>query len=182
MLIIDNLCEETYNSEAFVDIATAARHRGLNTFYMKHNLFHRSQHGSDVEFQNTHIDLFKYPRDVMLISTLSAQLGLGSQLVYWYPDAIFAPYNHLLIDVSPQTDDRLRYCTSNGSIPLKFFVLDLLKQSQFLVDEHTKYIYSPSVPVIFPQLKKSFRPSCPERFERFHCDCVVKLLEETWKT
>ena len=43
------------NSKAFVDIATAGRHRGLSTIYIKHNLFHQSKLGRDVELQNTHI-------------------------------------------------------------------------------------------------------------------------------
>ena len=39
LLIFDNSCEEICNSKAFVDIATAGRHRGLSTIYIKHKLF-----------------------------------------------------------------------------------------------------------------------------------------------
>ena len=81
LLIFDNSCEEIRNSKAFVDIATAGRHRGLRTIYIKHNLFHQSKLGRDVELRNTHIVLFKSPRDVMQVSTLSTQLGLRSELV-----------------------------------------------------------------------------------------------------
>ena len=84
LLIFDNSCEEFCNSKAFVDIATAGRHRGLSTIYIKHNFFHQSKLGKDVELQNTHIVLFKSPRDVMQVTTLSTQLGLGSELVDWY--------------------------------------------------------------------------------------------------
>ena len=59
LLIFDDSCEEICNSKAFVDIATAGRHRGLSTNYIKHNFFHQSKLGRDVEFQNTHIVLFK---------------------------------------------------------------------------------------------------------------------------
>ena len=31
-----------------------------------------------------------------------------------------------------------------------------MKQSKMFVDEHTKSLYSPSVPIIFPQMQKSF--------------------------
>ena len=112
LLIFDDPCEESCNSKAFVDIATAGRHRGLSTIYIKHNLFHQSKLGGDVELQNTHIVLFKSPRDVMQVTTLSTQLGLGSELVDWYRDATSVPFGHLLIDLSPRTDDRLRYCTN----------------------------------------------------------------------
>ena len=77
LLFSNDSCEEICKSKAFVDIATAGRHRGLSTTYIKHNLLHRSKLARDVELQNTHIDLFKSPRDVMQASTLSGQLGLG---------------------------------------------------------------------------------------------------------
>ena len=76
LLIFDDSCEEVCNSKAFVDIATTGRHRGLSTIYIKHNLFHQSKLGREVELRNTHIVLFKSPRVVMQASTLSAQLGL----------------------------------------------------------------------------------------------------------
>ena len=71
LLIFDDSCEEICNSKAFVDIATAGRHRGLSTIYIKHNLFHQSKLGRDVELQNTHIVLSKSPRDVMEVTTLA---------------------------------------------------------------------------------------------------------------
>ena len=163
LLIFDDSCEEICNSKAFVDIATAGRHRGLSTIYIKHNLFHQSKLGRDVELQNTYIVLFKSPRDVMQVTTLSTQLGLGSELVDWYRDATSVPFGHLLIDLSPRTDDRLRYCTNTGSIPSKFYIPDRLKQSKILDDEHTESLYSPSVPIIFPQMQKSFPSVLPKR-------------------
>ena len=140
----------------------AGRHRGLSTFYIKHNLFHQSKPGRDVELQNTHIVPFKSARDVMQVSTLSAQLGLGSELVDWCRDATSVIYGHFLVDLSPGTDDRLRYCTNAGSLSSKFYSPDRLKQSKTLDNEHTKSLYSPSVPFIFPQMQKSFLQSCPE--------------------
>ena len=120
LLIFDDSCEEICNSKAFVDIAIAGRHRGSSTIYIKHNLFHQSKLGRDVELQNTHIVLFKSPRDVKQVTTLGTQLGLGSEVVNWYRDATSVPFGHLLIDLSPRTDDRLRYCTNSGSVPSNF--------------------------------------------------------------
>ena len=79
----------------------------------------------------------------MQVTTLSTQLGLGSELVEWNLDATSVPFSHLLIDLSPRTDDRLRYCTNTGSIPSKFNILDRLKQSKVFDDEQTKTLYSP---------------------------------------
>ena len=162
LLIFDDSCEEICNSKAFVDIATAGRHRGLSTIYIKHNLFHHSKLGRDVELQNTHIVLSKSPRDVMQVTTLSTQLGLDLELVDWYQDATSVPFGHLLIDLSPRRDHRLRYCASTGSIPSKFYIPDRLKQSKLLDDEQTKFLHSPSVPIIFPQMQKSFPSVLPK--------------------
>ena len=49
LLIFDDSCEEILNSKHFVKIATAGRENGLNIIYIKHNLFHRSKLGRDVE-------------------------------------------------------------------------------------------------------------------------------------
>ena len=119
LLIFDDSCAEIRNSKAFVDIATAGRHRGLRTIYIKHKLFHQSKLGRDVELQNTHIVFFKSPRDVMQVTTLTTQLGLGSELGDWYREAASLRFGHLLIDFLPRSDDRLRYCTNTGSIPSK---------------------------------------------------------------
>ena len=127
LLIFDSSCEEICNSKAFVGIATAERHRGLSTINIKHDLFHQSKLGRDVELQNSYIVLFKSLRDVMQVTTLSTQLGLGSKLVDWYRDATFVPFGHLLFGLSPRTDDRLRYCTNTESIPSKFYILNRLE-------------------------------------------------------
>ena len=162
LLSFDDSCEEVCNSRAFVDIATAGRHRGLSTIYIRHNLFQQSKQGREVELQNTYIVLFKSSRDLMQVTTLSTQLSLGSELVDWYRDATSVPFGHLLIDFSPRTDDRLLYCTYTGFIPSKFYIPDRLKQTKNLDDEHRKTLYSPSVPFIFPQMQKSFPSVLPK--------------------
>ena len=101
----------------------------------------------------------------MQVTTLGTQLGLGSELVAgnWYRDVMSVPLGRLLIDLSPLTDDRLRYCTNTGSIPSKYYIPDRLKQSKVYDDEHTKSLHSTSVPIIFPQMQKSFPSVLSER-------------------
>ena len=92
LLIFGISCEEIRNSKLSVDFTNAGRHRGLSTFHFRQNLFHQSKLGQDVELQNTHIALFKPPRDEMQVSTLSAKLVYGSELVDWCRDATSVPY------------------------------------------------------------------------------------------
>ena len=82
----------------------------------------------------------------MQVTTLGTKLGLGSELVDWYRDATSVPFGHFLIDLSPRTDVRLRYCTNSGSVPSKNYIPERLKHLRTLDDEHTKSLCSPSVP------------------------------------
>ena len=127
LIIFHIPCVDICNSKAFVDVATAGRHRGLSTIYIKHNLYHQSKRGREVELQNTQIVLFKSRRDVMQVTTLGAELGLGSELVDWYRDATSVPFGHLLIDISPRTDDSFRFCTKSVSLSSSFYIPERLE-------------------------------------------------------
>ena len=166
LLLFGDSCQEIFSSKVFVDIAIAGRHRGLSTIYIEHNLFLQSKLARDVELQNTHVVLFKSPRDVLQVSTLSTQMRLGSELFDWTRDAISVPYGRSLIDLSPRTEDRLRYCTNTGFILSKLFNPDWLKQSNNLDNEHTNTLYSPSAPILLPQMQKSFPSVFPKKVYR----------------
>ena len=185
LLIFDDSCAEICNSKEFVDVATAGTHRGFSTIYIKHNLFHQSRLGRNVEQQNTHIVHFKSPRDLHQVATLSVQLGLGSALVGWYRDAKSVHFGHLLIDLSPRTDDRLRYCTNSGNIPSKFYVPDNLKQLKYLDDEHSKSLYSPSIPALFPRMQNSVSKNLSKRVypisQRVHRQPAARKLVRSRK-
>ena len=111
LLIFDDSCDEICRSKDFQQIATAGRHRGLNVIYIKHNLFHKSPLGRDIELQLTHIILFKNPRDVQQVKKLSQQLGLGTELDVWYKEATNKPFGFLMIDLCPKTSENLRFCS-----------------------------------------------------------------------
>ena len=99
----------------------------------------------------------------MQVTTLITQLVLGSELVDCYREATYVSFGHFLIDLSLRTDDRLRFCTNSGSIPSKLYIPSRLKQSKILDDEHTESFYSPSVPILFPQLQKSIPSVLPKK-------------------
>ena len=153
----------------------------LNTTF-----FHQSKLGRDVELQNTHIVLFKSSRDVMQVTTLNTQLGLGSELIDWYRDATSVPFRHLLIDLLPRTDDKLRYCRNSGSVPSKFYIAERLKHLRTLHDEHTKSLYSPSVPIAVPQMQKPLSSGLSKRVcpvsMRMHSKSTQKKLASHKKT
>ena len=131
----------------------------------------------------------------MQVTTLSTQLSLGSELVDWYRDATFVAFGYLLIDLSRWTDNRLRYCTNSGSVPSEFYIPERLKHLKTLEYEHTKSLYSPSVPIAFPRMKKPLSSVLSKRVypvstrmqSKFvqrklasHRHNVVKLRDEIW--
>ena len=148
------------HSKLFIDITTAGRYRGMGTINIEHFLFHQSKLEQDVELQNTHIALIRSPRDLMQVSTLSAQLGLRSELVDWYRDATSVPYGHLLLDLSPRTDD-YDIVKTPDPIPQSFFIPDRSKHSKRLDCEFAKFLSTPSAPIFFQQLRKSFPSVLP---------------------
>lgn len=140
LLIFDDSCEEICRSKEFQTIATAGRHKKLSVIYIKHNLFHKSPLGRDIELQLTHIILFKNPRDVQQVKVLSKQLGLGSELDVWYKDATLKPYGFLLIDLCPKTNENLRYCS--GFDPSVFYLPKSKARTTPINDVHTIRLYS----------------------------------------
>ena len=113
-------------------------------------------------------------------------MGLGSEPVDWYRDGTSVPFGLLSIDLSPRTDDRLRYCTNSGYVPSKFYIPELLKHLRTLDDEHTKSLYSPSVPIAFPQMQKSLSSDLPKRVYpvsiRMHSKSTQRKLANRKKT
>ena len=164
LLVFDDSCQEICNSGEFEKIAVAGKHRGLSTIYIKHNLFHKNKLGRDIELQNTHIVLCKSPRYVLEVRRLSFQLGLVFSLVDWYKNATSVLFGHLLFDLSPRTDDRLRYCPNSGRKPSNFYIPEQLKHLRILDEDHTKSLYSPSIPTLLPQVQNTISPKLPERF------------------
>ena len=107
--------------------------------------------GRDIELQNTHIVLFKSPRDINQIQKLGQQLGLGTRLVEWYSDATSTPFGHLFIDLSPRTNDKLRFSTNCGEYPTKFYLHSSQARITTIDDDFTKRLYTESLPEFFTQ-------------------------------
>ena len=53
LLTFDDSCHGVCNSNAFVDNATAGKHRGSSTIFIKHNFFDEHKFGWDVELKKS---------------------------------------------------------------------------------------------------------------------------------
>ena len=177
LLSLDDSCAEIFNSKDSVEIAAAGRHRRFRTIYIEHILFHQSELGRDVQLRNTHIVLFKSPRSVHQLATLGVQLGLRSALVDWYRDATSVPSGQLLTDLSPRTDDRLRYCTITGKKPSNFMYPTTWNIRNIWTMNTLSLSTLQALQRFSLACKDQFPKSCPKEFTRFLSDCIVNLLQ-----
>ena len=130
-----------------------------------------------VELQSTHTFLFKTPRNLMKISNLNTQLGLGSNIVEWLWVATSLHYNfYWLTCRHEQTINYVTVQTAEpfpqlSSIPNDWRVWCLLN------DKHTECLNSPIFPIILTQAKDHLFLSHPEKFIHFQCDFWINLPE-----
>ena len=123
LLIFDDSSDELWNSKVFVDIATAGRHRGLSTIYIKHNLFHQSKLGRDVELLNPHIVLFKSPgmlcNSVRLVHNWDSDHSqfTGMETQHLFPTVIYW--------MTSRHEQTIDYVTAQTSHPFLQFFLSL---------------------------------------------------------
>ena len=139
---------------------TIGRHCGLSTIYIRDNLFHQKNQGENLSSKT----------QTLLSSSLLwgdarqyAQCKTGVRIkASWL--VLRRNVCHLLIELSPRTDDQLRHCKNTGSIPSKFYIFKRLKLLKSLDDKHKKHPSFPSVPIVLPLLQKSFPSVLPKRF------------------
>ena len=123
LLIFDDSCEEIYSDTRFVKLATSGRHKGVHIIYIKHNLFFQSKYSKTIDLSNTHLVLFKSPRDANQIKYLGTQLQMAEFVEKCYKKATEDVYGHLLIDFDPRTPEQLRFSSSvTGPGPSIFYL------------------------------------------------------------
>lgn len=147
LLIFDDSCEEIYEDKRFVKIATSGRHKNIHVIYVKHNLFFQSKNSKTIDLNNTHVILFKSPRDVNQINYLGKQLNNAKFLKDCYTKATDAErYGHLLIDFDPKTSDSLRFCSNTTEPGPSIFYLPSSKAViTSITDERERSAYTRSL-------------------------------------
>ena len=75
LLVFVDFCEEIYNDNEFVKLATAGRHKSLDVIYVKHNLFQQSRWSRTIDLNTSYMISFKSPRDIQQLEHLGRQLN-----------------------------------------------------------------------------------------------------------
>ena len=160
-----------------MDLATAGRHRVFSNIYIKHILFHKSKLGRDDELQNAHIVLFKSPRDVHQVATLSVQLGLGSVIVDLHRDATSV---YLVIYwLSCLREQTTAYATTQIAEKLQQVIMYRTTCSIWNIWTMNQLNLSPlqAFQHFSLECKIQFLKTCPKDFIRLLSECNVNLLQ-----
>ena len=143
--------------------------------YIKHNLFLQSKHGWNVELQNTHILLFKSPRDVMQVSTLKANwdsdesLLTGTETQHLFPTVIYwltcchaQTIDYVIVQSLDPFPQNFIYRTSWNN--QKRWTMNTQNRSTLLVFQSFSH-----------KSKSLFLQSCPKESFQFLGECIINL-------
>ena len=123
LVVIDDLYQQAFEDEYFLNLVIAGRHRNIHLIALKRNLFQLSKHSKTIELNVIQMILFKSPRDA-------------------YKKATQAPFGHLMIDFDSHTDAKLKFCSNcSGTGPSVFFVSSINTREN-LTNESTRALYA----------------------------------------
>jgi hypothetical protein len=109
LLILDDLMHET--DERVTKIFTKiSHHANTSVVYLTQNLFYGGKQNRTITLNAHYMVLFKNPRDATQIVNLARQMfpGKSAYMVEAFKDATAKPFSYLLIDLKPDTEDKLR--------------------------------------------------------------------------
>ena len=122
LAIFDDSCEAILQSASFANLATAGRHKGVNVIFTKHNLYQQGKYCVTVDKNTTHLIILKSPRIGRQLRLLGSELEFADAafLQDAYQLATSVPHGHLLMDLSSDCHDALRFssriCSSSYDI------------------------------------------------------------------
>ena len=109
LLIIDDLMQETNDTVANI-FTKVSHHRNVSVLYLTQNLFPKNKHSRTISLNSHYLVLFKNPRDAGQFAVLARQMyPSGSKFaVEAFRNATERPYGYLLVDLKPDTEEKLR--------------------------------------------------------------------------
>jgi hypothetical protein len=116
LLVLDDLMHEL-NQEIEQLFTKISHHKNLSIIYITQNLFSKAQR--TISLNSHYFILFRNIRDSAQVSTFARQMYPSKRghahFMESYKDATGEPFGYILIDLRPETEDRLRLKT--GILP-----------------------------------------------------------------
>jgi hypothetical protein len=114
LIILDDLLTEVYSRDVCVLFTKGSHHRNISVILITQNLFHQGRNARDISLNAKYLVLLKNVRDKNQFTYLARQVFPedNNGLYKAYLDATQRPHGYLVLDLSQDTDDRLRFRTN----------------------------------------------------------------------
>ena len=113
LVILDDLLNDVYSKQVCNLFTKGSHHRNISVILITHNLFHQGRYCRDISLNAKYVVLLKNARDKNQFMFLARQVypENNASLYKAYLDATQRPHRYVLLDLSQDTDDRLRFQT-----------------------------------------------------------------------
>ena len=125
MVILDDLMDQVTQSHDMELLFTrGCHHKNLSVIFINQNLYQQGKSARTIALNTQYLVLFRNMRDASQIAHMSRQIfpGHSNILTEIYQDCTKKPYSYLVIDMSPQSQDKYRLRTNifPGEDPLVY--------------------------------------------------------------
>lgn len=114
LVILDDLVQDVVKNANMERLFTqGCHHRNISVIFVMQNLFQQGKCARTISLNVHYMVLFRNLRDALQILHLGRQLypGKSDILLEAYRDSVKAPYGYIVIDMSPNADDKYRLRT-----------------------------------------------------------------------
>jgi hypothetical protein len=114
LIILDDLLNEVYSKDGNVLFTKGSLHRNISVILITQSLFHQGRNARDISLNAKYLILLMNVRDKNQFTYLARQVFPEDSdgLYKAYLDATQRPHGYLVLDLSQDTDDRLRVRTN----------------------------------------------------------------------
>ena len=112
ILVLDDLMDETGNDNRVSELFTrGSHHRNISVILITQNIFHKGSRMRDISLNAKYLVIFKNPRDKAQFNHLARQVYTENsrELTSVYKSATSKPHSYLLIDLTQNINDLLRF-------------------------------------------------------------------------
>lgn len=110
--VLDDLQNQTKGNTVSDLFTKVSHHKNTTVFYILQNLFPKNKEQRDISLNAKYFLIFKNPRDMQQVGLLGSQMGKHDLMKKAYAHATSRPHGYLMIDVTQEANDLLRFRTN----------------------------------------------------------------------
>jgi len=113
LVIFHDLLNDVYSKQMCDLFTNGSHHRNISVILITQNLLHQGRYCTDISLNAKYLVLLNNVRDKNQFMFLARQVYAenSASLYKYYLDATQRPHGYLILDLSQDTDDRLRFRT-----------------------------------------------------------------------